>query len=109
MHEQVLSNYLGSKPNWHYALRTFPHMYTLPVKYCKEYKTVAVLIVIRYFVNVVHIIWHSTHLSKEFVKNDYDQLKLMTHFYQNLPENVNHFLEAELRINTFVNNSSSVY
>ena len=68
-----------------------------------------VLIVKRYFVNVVHMIWHGTHLSKEFDKNDYDKLKLMTHFYQNLPENVNYFLEVGLRISTFVNNSSSVH
>ena len=55
------------------------------------------------------MIWHGTHLYQEFVKNDYDKLKLMTHFYQTLPENVNDFLEVELRINTFVKNSSSVY
>ena len=89
-------------------------MYRLAVKYWKEYKIVAkkyvcVLMVIRYFVNVVHMIWNCTHLYKEFVKNDYDKLKLMTHFYQNLPENVNYFLEVGLRINTFVNNSSSVH
>ena len=108
-------------------------MYRLTAKYCKEYKIVAwrnrlyktytymyvcVLTEIRYFIDVVHMIWHCTHLYKEFVKNDYDKyfvkndydkLKLMTNFHQTLPENVNYFLEVELRINIFVNNSSSVY